>query len=137
MYMKFRYTVCFSLCDNLDSDKLSQSVSFYTNMAPRLHVYGKVSNNQILVYICCYTVRIYVFCRKRCLNICTYTEYSIRIYIYKYILWLRNLFREMGIGHYIEQPTVLEGDNKQAGKWGREDMITGGNRFIERQYFKR
>ena len=23
------------------------------------------------------------------------------------------------------------GDNKQAGKWSREDMVTNGNRFIE------
>ena len=29
-----------------------------------------------------------------------------------------------------------EGDNKQANKWAREDMVTSGNRFIERQYYK-
>ena len=28
------------------------------------------------------------------------------------------------------------GDNKQANKWAREDMVTSGNRFIERQYYK-
>ena len=28
------------------------------------------------------------------------------------------------------------GDNTQAGQWAREKMITNGNRFIERQYFK-
>ena len=54
----------------------------------------------------------------------------------KHVMWLRNLFQEMGIATFIQEPTVLEGDNKQAGKWGREDMITSGNRFIERQYFK-
>ena len=25
---------------------------------------------------------------------------------------------------------------EQAGKWSREDMVTNGNRFIERQYYK-
>ena len=29
----------------------SQSVCFYTNMAPRMHVYGKVSHDQILIYM--------------------------------------------------------------------------------------
>ena len=28
------------------------------------------------------------------------------------------------------------GDNVQAGRWATEDMITVGNRFIERMYFK-
>ena len=48
------------LCDNLDADKLSQSVSFLSNMLPRMHVYGKVSHYRTLPYICCYLVRIYV-----------------------------------------------------------------------------
>ena len=33
-------------------------------------------------------------------------------------------------------PMELRGDNKQAGRWGRENMITNGNRFIERMYMK-
>jgi hypothetical protein len=33
-------------------------------------------------------------------------------------------------------PTLLLGDNKQAGRWSRDDMITNGNRFIERMYSK-
>ena len=49
---------------------------------------------------------------------------------------MRNLLRDMGLNEYVAEPTVLLGDNKQAGKWGREDMITNGNRFIERQYYK-
>jgi len=28
------------------------------------------------------------------------------------------------------------GDNVAAGRWAMEDMITSGNRFIERMYFK-
>ena len=52
----------------------------------------------------------------------------------KHVMWLRNLFREMGIATFVHKPTVLEGDNKQAGKWGREDMITSGNRFRRRRW---
>ena len=33
-------------------------------------------------------------------------------------------------------PMELRGDNEQAGRWGRENMITNGNRFIERMYMK-
>jgi len=36
----------------------------------------------------------------------------------------------------VSEPTILLGDNQQAGKWSREDMVTSGNRFIERQYYK-
>ena len=40
------------------------------------------------------------------------------------------------MGDLVREPTKLLGDNKQAGRWAREDMITNGNRFIERMYFK-
>ena len=38
--------------------------------------------------------------------------------------------------HLVIEPTVALGDNVQAGRWATEDMITVGNRFIERMYFK-
>ena len=57
-------------------------------------------------------------------------------HVYKAIKWIRNLFGEIGLGHLITQPTIALGDNVQAGRWAREDMITVGNRFIERMYFK-
>ena len=43
---------------------------------------------------------------------------------------------EMGLGHLFDEPTLLLGDNVAAGRWAMEDMITSGNRFIERMYFK-
>ena len=55
---------------------------------------------------------------------------------YKQVKWLRELFKELGMGELVKEPTKLLGDNKQAGRWAREDMITNGNRFIERMYFK-
>ena len=55
---------------------------------------------------------------------------------YKAIKWIRNLFEEIGLGHLVTEPTIALGDNVQAGRWATEDMITVGNRFIERMYFK-
>ena len=54
----------------------------------------------------------------------------------KMVVWLRNLLKEMGLGHLVSKPTLMLGDNKQAGRWARTEMITNGNRFIERQYHK-
>ena len=53
---------------------------------------------------------------------------------YKAVKWLRSLLKEMGYGDLVEVPTIMLGDNKQAGRWSRYDMITNGNRFIERMY---
>jgi hypothetical protein len=63
-------------------------------------------------------------------------EFMALNHAYKLIAWLRDLLNEMGLGRFVDEPTILMGDNKTAGKWGREDMITDGNRFIHRMYFK-
>ena len=55
---------------------------------------------------------------------------------YKAIKWIRNLFAEIGLKSLVTAPTIALGDNVQAGRWATEDMITVGNRFIERMYFK-
>ena len=52
------------------------------------------------------------------------------------VVWLRNPFKELGIGDLVSKPTLMLGDNKQAGRWSRTEMVTNGNRFIERQYHK-
>ena len=38
--------------------------------------------------------------------------------------------------HIGTDPTVIECDNKQALGWSTEQMVTNGNRFIERDYHK-
>jgi|EP01046_Picozoa_sp_COSAG06_P027725 hypothetical protein len=54
---------------------------------------------------------------------------------YKKAKWLISLFEELGWKErFMPVPMELRGDNKQAGRWGRENMITNGNRFIERMY---
>ena len=37
---------------------------------------------------------------------------------------------------YLQEPTIIEGDNLQANRWASSDLITTGNKFIERGYFK-
>ena len=63
-------------------------------------------------------------------------EYMALCHAYKCVCWLRNVFKEAGLEKYLGGPTKVLGDNEQAGRCSREDMITAGNRFIERQYFK-
>ena len=63
-------------------------------------------------------------------------EYMALNHASKQMIWMRHLLEEMGLGHFVSEPSVMLGDNKQANKWAREDMITSGNRFIERQYYK-
>ena len=52
------------------------------------------------------------------------------------VVWLRNLFKTMGLGELVSKPTLMLGDNKQACRWSRTEMVTNGNKFIERQYHK-
>ena len=52
------------------------------------------------------------------------------------VVWLRNLLAEMGLEQHLQEPTIIEGDNLQANRWASSDLITTGNKFIERDYFK-
>lgn len=63
-------------------------------------------------------------------------EYMAMCHAAKHLIWMRELLTDMELQQFITEPTLLLGDNKQATRWGREDMITSGNRFIEWQYFK-
>ena len=63
-------------------------------------------------------------------------EYMALNHAGKMVVWLRNLFKEMGLGELVSKPTLMLGDNKQACRWSRTEMVTNGNRFIERQYHK-
>ena len=64
-------------------------------------------------------------------------EYMALNHCYKKAKWLISLFEELGWKErFMPVPMELRGDNKQAGRWGRENMITNGNRFIERMYMK-
>jgi hypothetical protein len=40
----------------------------------------------------------------------------------------------MGFGEWVNRPTLMIGDNRNARDWANEPMITDGNRAIERDY---
>jgi hypothetical protein len=63
-------------------------------------------------------------------------EYMALCHAAKQVVWLRYLLEDLGYGEWVREPTLLLGDNKQAGRWSRTNMITNGNRFIERMYHK-
>ena len=41
---------------------------------------------------------------------------------FKWVMWLRNLLKEMGYGYLVTNPTLMlaNGDNAQADRWARE-----------------
>ena len=64
-------------------------------------------------------------------------EYMALCHAGRQVVWLRHLLTEMGQEQHIGTiPTVIECDNKQALGWSTEQMVTNGNRFIERDYHK-
>ena len=44
-------------------------------------------------------------------------EYMALNHASKMVVWLRNLFKEMGLGEIVSTPTLMLGDNKQACRW--------------------
>jgi hypothetical protein len=52
----------------------------------------------------------------------------------KWVLWIKQVIRDMGFGDWVKRPTLMIGDNRNARDWANEPMITYGNRAIEREY---
>ena len=52
----------------------------------------------------------------------------------KQIVWLRQLMGEIGLAAYIESPTVVYADNKQANNPCSEDLVTAGNMYFRTGY---
>jgi len=63
-------------------------------------------------------------------------EYMTAFHCAIWCVWLRHLLIEMHYGILVAEPTVMVGDNQQATTWAHEHIITDGNRFIERDFFK-
>ena len=64
----------------------------------------------------------------------TYNEYMALTHCIKQIVWLRQLFNEIGLAAYIDQPTVVYADNKQANNLCGEDLVTAGNIYFRTSY---
>ena len=68
--------------------------------------------------------------------ISTYNEYMALHghHCIKQIVWLRQLMEEIGLVHYLEGPTKVWADNKQANKICAEDLVTAGNMYFRTGY---
>ena len=50
------------------------------------------------------------------------------------IVWMRQLFMEMGLDEYVKDPTVLFADNIPANTLAKEDIVTSVNQYIHLPY---
>ena len=50
-------------------------------------------------------------------------------------MWMRHIFPEIGCAHYVQQPTVIYGDNTAANQLTEKDFINTGNQHIYVPYF--
>ena len=53
---------------------------------------------------------------------------------YVWVKWVREMIIDFGFPEWVEQPTVILTDNRNARDWSNESMITDGNRHIDRRY---
>ena len=59
-----------------------------------------------------------------------HNEYMAMCFANQAIVWMRQLFMEMGLDEYIKEPTVLFADNIPANTLAKEDIVTSGNQYI-------
>eukprot|EP01047_Picozoa_sp_COSAG01_P022756 COSAG01_NODE_1363_length_10560_cov_2530.174773_4_plen_91_part_00 len=60
-------------------------------------------------------------------------EYCALYFAWKWTKWLREVLQDMGFGEWVQKPTYMFGDNRNARDWAIEDMTTDGNRMIDRK----
>ena len=63
-----------------------------------------------------------------------HNEYMAMCFANQAIVWLRQLFAEMGLDEYAKDPTVLFADNIPANTLAKEDIVTSGNQYIYLPY---
>lgn len=61
-------------------------------------------------------------------------EFMTLTHAYVWVKWVREMIIDFGFPEWVEQPTVMLTDNRNARDWGNESMITDGNRHIDRRY---
>ena len=59
-----------------------------------------------------------------------HNEYMAMCFANQAIVWMRQLFMEMGLDEYVKEPTVLFADNIPANTLAKEDIVTSGNQYI-------
>ena len=61
-------------------------------------------------------------------------EFMTLTHAYVWVKWVREMIIDFGFPEWVEQPTVILTDNRNARDWSNESMITDGNRHIDRRY---
>ena len=61
-------------------------------------------------------------------------EYMALSHATKHVVWLRQLFAEIGLAALVAEPTPIFADNKTANQWCSEEKISGGNMWILQAY---
>ena len=64
----------------------------------------------------------------------TQAEYQALAHCARAAVWLRTMFKEMGLGEYVSEPTILLGDCINANMLAKEDKVTAQNRHILMSY---
>ena len=63
-----------------------------------------------------------------------HNEYMALAFAMQALVWLRQLFEELGMWHLIADPTIVLEDNKPAILLSQEDMVSPGNQYIQLAY---
>jgi len=71
---------------------------------------------------------------KHVAHAASHAEYMAMCEASKSIIWLRQLFKEIGLPDLVSEPTLLMGDNDTALKLANDDKPTQGNQYIRTAY---
>ena len=63
-----------------------------------------------------------------------HNEYMAMHFAHQALVWMRQLFQEMGLEDLLSRPTVMLADNKAANQLSREDIVTCGNQYLYLPY---
>ena len=50
------------------------------------------------------------------------------------VVWMRQLFDDIGLGNITSEPTIIYGDNEAANRLTRQDFVSSGNQYIYLPY---
>ena len=50
------------------------------------------------------------------------------------VVWMRQLFDDIGLGYITSEPTIIYGDNEAANRLTRQDFVSSGNQYIYLPY---
>ena len=62
-------------------------------------------------------------------------EYQTLTHAWTSVKWVRELFKDLGLGQWVSKPTYCFGDNRNAKDWANDVMMTKGCRHFDRRYF--